>query len=168
MLLDPNFYRTVVLICDHNEEGSFGLILNRDTELRPSEFVESVDAVPETVRFGGPVQPDTLHYVHDFGEDIPQAVQLEGHLWWGGDFDVVQSLLGGPDVQHGIRFFIGYAGWGAGQLEGEIEEGSWFVCQAKNAWVFETAPDELWRKAMLSLGGDLALLANYPDNPRMN
>jgi len=168
MLLDPNFYRTVVLICDHNDEGSFGLILNRDTELPPSEFVESMGALTETVRFGGPVQPDTLHYVHDFGEEIPESIQVETDLWWGGDFDSVQSRIAPPEVDPGIRFFVGYAGWGDGQLKTEVDEGSWFVCPANGDWIFDTSPDELWRKAILSFGGETALLANYPDNPRLN
>ncbi|MBO6778958.1 MAG: YqgE/AlgH family protein [Rhodothermales bacterium] len=167
ILRDPNFYRSVVLVCDHNEEGTFGLVLNRETDVTPDQIMDELDPVGEPVRIGGPVQPNTLHYLHGLGEHIDDAIEVANGLWWGGDFEVFKEVVSN-DGQGPARLFLGYSGWGEGQLEEEIEEGSWAVATMRADWAFEVGPDSLWREVMLSLGGDWALMANYPDDPRTN
>ena len=168
ILKDPNFYRTVVLICDHNEEGTFGLVLNRETELAPEQILEDLGAVGSAVSVGGPVQPGTLHYLHDLGEAVPGAVELVPGLWWGGDFETFKDAVSAPDFEGAVRLFLGYSGWGSGQLEAELEEGAWAVAGMKARWAFHTEPEQIWRQVMLSLGGEWELLANFPEDPRMN
>lgn len=168
ILRDPNFYRTVVLICDHNEEGTFGLVLNRETDMEPDQILEELGKPGDTIRIGGPVQPNTLHYLHELGGPIKESIPLVDGLWWGGDFDSLKQEMAGRTSEGDIRYFLGYSGWGEGQLEAEITEGSWAVARMQADWLFRTDSAELWRTVMLSLGGDWALMANYPDDPRLN
>lgn len=168
ILHDPNFYRSVVLICDHNDEGTFGLVLNRETELEPGEILEDLGTASAPVRSGGPVQPNTLHYLHELGPRVADALPIVDGLWWGGDFDSLKAELTEPTSEGMTTFFLGYSGWGEGQLEDEIRQGSWAVAQMEPAWLFASEADGMWRDVMLSLGGDWALMANYPDDPRTN
>lgn len=170
-LLDPNFRRSVVLICDHTEEGTFGLVLNRSTDLRLPDVVIAPDVtgLDHTLYVGGPVQIDTLHFLHSYQDDLAEALPITHGVSWGGPFDeVIERIRAGTLDPAGFRFFLGYAGWGAGQLTDEIAEGSWIVLPADADAVFSADPPHLWRDLMRSLGGDYALFSNLPDDPRMN
>lgn len=168
-MLDPNFKRAVILICDHTPEGSFGLVLNRPTDLHLPEVLMEPVGLDHPVFIGGPVQPDTLHFLHGYADEIADSVPVADGIGWGGPFEEVaqQIRLGQLDPDR-FRFFAGYAGWGGGQLEGEIAESSWILLPAEPDTVFGTPPDRLWRNLIISVGGDMALLANYPDDPRSN
>ncbi len=167
-LLDPNFRRTAILLCDHNDGGSFGLVVNRPTELHLSEVLVEPVGIDSRLYLGGPVQPDTLHVLHGYAAAVPDAIPLFADVGWGGRFDdVAEGLREGSFEEERVRFFAGYAGWGGGQLEAEIEEGSWIVLEAVPELVF-AAPGALWRGIMRGLGGEYALLSNYPDDPRSN
>lgn len=168
-MLDPNFRRAVILLCDHNPEGSFGLILNRPTDLQVAEVLVEPIGLDHRLFVGGPVQPDTLHFLHAYPDEIADAVQVADGVAWGGPFDdVAQRITMGALEAARFRFFAGYAGWGAGQLQGEIEEDSWIVVPASRAYVFEHAVESLWRDLILAQGGQTALFVNYPDDPRSN
>ncbi len=169
MLSDPNFRRTVVLLCEHNPEGSFGLILNRPLSLHLGEVLDGVDAYAEPLFFGGPVQPNTLHFLHRYGDLVPEAVGVVDGVAWGGDFEVMKTLIEaeGPTARD-LRFFLGYAGWSPGQLDEEIRQGGWFLSEAGGEDVFAESPDRLWRSVLRKKGGDYAILANFPDDPRLN
>lgn len=170
-LRDPNFRRAVVLLCDHNEAGSFGLVLNRSTDLRLPDVViaPDVSGLEHILFAGGPVQTDTLHVLHTYEEDFGGALPITPGVSWGGPFEtLVEGIRAGTLDPAGFRFFLGYAGWGPGQLAGEIEEGSWTVLPAHAEAVFAEDPAHLWRDLMRSLGGEHALFANFPDDPRMN
>ncbi len=168
-MADPNFKRSVVLLCEHSAEGSLGLILNKPSVMQLSEV--SGLQLPSGLQLGigGPVQPDTLHFVHPFGDQIEGALLIAEGIWWGGD---LESLLARIDEEQidalGIRFFLGYSGWGDGQLEEEVDEGGWIVLSATDSLVFSNGDDELWRQILRKLGGEYALLSTFPDNPRMN
>ena len=169
MLRDPNFRRSVVLICEHNEAGTFGLILNRPLTLHLAEVLDTFAGYEDPIALGGPVQPDTLHYLHRLPDDLPSAIGVFGDVYWGGDFEALQLLFTTESVDPAdCRFFLGYAGWGAGQLDEELAEGSWILCPAATTDVFAAAPDQLWRTLLRRLGGEYALLSNFPDDPRMN
>ena len=168
-LLDPNFRRTVVLLCDHNDEGSFGLILNRPTELHLGEVLAESIALDAPLYFGGPVQTDSLHYLHAYADEVDEAVAVLDGVGWGGPFDeIIEQVQQGTLDADGFRFYVGYSGWGAGQLAEEIDEGGWIVLPGSAAAVFGGDPTVLWRDVMRSLGGEYALLSTYPDDPRMN
>ena len=168
-LRDPNFRRTVVLLCEHGGEGSFGLILNRPLDLSLGEVLQEMEDDETPLALGGPVQPDTLHYLHAHGELVPKTIEIREGIFWGGDFELIKALLtSGEATLRDLRLFLGYAGWTDGQLEDEIEQGGWILAEADPASVFPEDPPGLWRTVLRRMGGEYAVLANFPDDPRMN
>jgi putative transcriptional regulator len=169
---DPNFNRTIVLICQHDENaGSFGLVLTRPLDIRlPDVLIEpAFPGIDVDLYQGGPVQLDTLHYLHPHGDIIEGSLPVTEGIYWGGEFEEVVRLIDAGDVSlTDFRFFLGYSGWDAGQIEEEVAEGSWIVFPASAELVFATEPQSIWRKLLRSLGGEYALLSNFPDDPRMN
>ena len=169
VLVDPNFRRSVVFVCEHTIEGSFGLILNHDISLGMSELVDELATFSDSVRIGGPVQLDTLHYLHRYGDKISGALEVADGIFWGGEITDLEQLLGEQSPSSDdLRFFLGYAGWTEGQLEAEISAGGWLLLPPSKNLVFNVDPSALWRESMLLLGGEFALLVNYPDNPIVN
>jgi putative transcriptional regulator len=119
--------------------------------------------------FGGPVQPTSLHYVHDLADEIPGSEQISAGVYWGGDFSFVQTLAGSTALaERDIRFFLGYAGWGPGQLEAELATNDWILGNSSRDLIFKTDADSVWGTVLERLGGHYALLANFPSNPRLN
>lgn len=158
-----------MLLCEHDVEGSMGLILNRPLDMHLGEILDEMVAIEEPVALGGPVQTNTLHYIHRLGDDIPGSVRISGRLAWGGDFEVVKSMLHRGDIQRNkLRFFVGYAGWSPGQLEEEIEADGWIMSSINANDIFANSTESLWRESLRRMGGQYALLANFPDNPRLN
>jgi putative transcriptional regulator len=165
-LKDPNFKRKVILVCEHNEEGSFGLVLNNRLDYKINDILEFPQFNADIYQ-GGPVSLDTLHFIHRYGELIEGAVRLKGNLFWSGNYDQVKMLAEQRLIDpSGIRFFVGYSGWGAGQLATEMEEKSWIV--AKNFDKVLTPEMELWKRVLYTLGGEYPLMANYPEDPILN
>ena len=170
---DPNFERSVVLLCRYRpDEGAFGLVLTRPTPLvlgdvlpRPAGAPAASQRVP--LRAGGPVQPDTLHFLHQRG-DLPGAIHLGQGAYWGGDFDLFLAGLTDEAATATVRLFVGYSGWSAGQLEAEIAGGSWIRQPASAGKVFTLASDAFWRAILREKGGRYRALANYPLDPRLN
>lgn len=168
---DPNFKRSVVLLCDVHKNGSVGFILNKKTPLPFHELIEGFDpSFSPDVYLGGPVQQDTLHYVHTKGDLIAESKQVAGNIYWGGNFDMLKTLVNQQLITtDDIRFFIGYSGWDADQLENEIEEKSWMLSKInQSGFHMQDEPDELWRKVLIEMGGEYALMANFPENPMLN
>jgi putative transcriptional regulator len=169
-LPDPNFKRTVILICAHSKEGTFGLVLNQSSMLHFDDVIEEVDHFPKPLFIGGPVEQNTLHYLHRDGRELEGSEELGNGLFWGGDFEELLQKIELKTINpEDYKFFVGYAGWTAGQLEEEIKEGSWFV--AKNATpeqVFDMDPDTLWRSILKEMGGKYKMYSNYPIDPRLN
>ena len=130
-LKDPNFLRTVVFLCEHQSEGSFGFVLNRRYEQTLGDLIPELDGSTIPVHYGGPVQPDTIHFLHQYPELIPGGQEVLKGVYWGGDFDAVVNLLktDGADATK-IRFYIGYSGWSEGQLDGELKEKTWLTATA--------------------------------------
>lgn len=167
-LPDPNFERTVVLLCEHNEEGSFGFVMNKPSILKVNEVVEDMK-LGETVFVGGPVQQDTLHFLHR-NTLLEQAVEITQGIFWGGDFENLVVQIDTAQIKAGdIRFYLGYSGWGPGQLESELEDDSWIVCDyVTHDLLFDTEPSLIWRKALESMGGRFSIYSKYPVDPRLN
>jgi len=168
-LPDPNFERTVVLICEHNDEGSFGFVINKPSILKLGEVMESLKNLDDTVFVGGPVQQDTLHFLHR-NSALVNAVKIRDEIYWGGDFESLVSMVETFQVKPAdIRFYLGYSGWGPGQLESELKEDSWIVCDfVSDELLFDTKPDMIWKKALDNMGGRFSVYSNYPVDPRMN
>ena len=166
-LVDPNFRRTVVLVGEHSEEGALGVILNRPRR-RPSarRCPSSRCWRTESSRFtvGGPVQPSAIVVLADFVEpDRAGSLVLDSVGFLPSEVDPEE--LG--ELRR-ARIFAGYAGWGPGQLDGELEEGSWIVEPALVDDVFTVEPDELWSAVLLRKGGPFGVLALMPPDPSLN
>lgn len=167
-LTDPNFHRAVVLVAEHSAEGAMGLILNRPLQITVEEAVPLLaDLVVDgdAVHEGGPVQPESVLALAEF-EDASHAPAIAfgsvGFLPAGEDAPLDATAL------RRTRVFAGYAGWGAGQLEGELEEQAWFNVAAEAGDCFTEDPDGLWRRILRRHGGHAAMLAFLPDDPTRN
>lgn len=169
-LPDPNFQRTVVLICEHGEEGSFGFVLNKPSILKGSDVLEEADNFDAILHVGGPVQQDTLHFIHREPGKLEGGVDMGNDLYWGGSFEQLLLLMEAGAVEMGnFKFFVGYSGWGKGQLKEELEQNAWIVYKAATAKdVFDTQPDTLWRECLKRMGGKYKIISNYPTDPRLN
>ena len=169
LLPDPNFERSIILLCAHDEEGSFGFVLNKPSMNKVGDILEGLEELEQLAFIGGPVQQDTLHFIHRFPELEGSKEILEG-IYWGGDFDSVKELaVLGKCTPDRIRFFLGYSGWSEGQLDSELKENAWIVSdRVDESLIFVTDPAEMWRKAMSVLGGRFVRYANYPSDPRLN
>jgi putative transcriptional regulator len=167
-LRDPNFWRTVVLVVEHSEDGALGLVLNRPSESTVGDavpaLVELTDAEDE-VLVGGPVGQQAVIVLADF-EDPDEAALIA--------FDNVGVLGGGePSAPVGsglrrARVFAGHSGWGPGQLDGELERGDWILEPARYSDAFTSQPDDLWTEVLERKGGSYALVARMPPDPSLN
>ncbi|HEX7844866.1 MAG TPA: YqgE/AlgH family protein [Chitinophagaceae bacterium] len=168
-LKDPNFLRTVVFLCEHKEDGSFGFVLNRQYENTLDELIPELEGNKVPVYYGGPVQQDTIHFLHQYPDEIPGGLEVVKGVWWGGDFDKLVDLIhkGGIDMNR-IRFFIGYSGWSEGQLSGEMEEKTWLTVQATRKLIFHQNYEEIWKESLKQLGGDYEMMINFPIDPQLN
>ncbi len=168
-MVDPNFKRSVVLVCDHTPEGSFGLILNRPLKVDDDNLSSELDGYSNGLSFGGPVQPNTLHFLHQLGDEVTDGEQIADSLYWGGDFDRVRQVASlRPLRKDELKFFLGYSGWSEGQLEAEAENGDWIIAPCNLDIIFEVAAEKIWSTVLRRLGGDYAWIANYPLDPRLN
>jgi len=168
-LPDPNFERTVVLLCEHNDDGSFGFVLNKPSILKVNEVMEDIKNIQEPVFVGGPVQQDTLHFLHR-NTALENAVEIRNGIFWGGDFENLIVKIDTASVKSSdIRFYLGYSGWGPGQLETELQDDSWIVCDfVTDELLFDTEPSNIWRKALDNMGGKYSVFSKYPLDPRLN
>ena len=168
-LKDPNFMRTVVLLCEHKDEGSFGLVINRTFEQTLDQLITELDGYSVPVHYGGPVQMDTLHFLHQLPDEIPGGHAITKDIYWGGDFEMVISMLKKGTLDLGkIRFYLGYSGWGNGQLTDEMKEKSWLTANATRKLVFQTEIDHIWKESVKSMGGEFEQLIHYPIDPQLN
>lgn len=168
-LKDPNFSRTVVFICDHHEQGSFGFVLNRQFEHTLDELMNGIGDLKIPVYYGGPVQMDTIHFLHEYPEEIVGSYEIMNGIYWGGDFELAVDLLRKGTIDPGkIRFYIGYSGWSEGQLNQELDQKSWLTVEASPKLVFHRNVDEIWKDALKTLGGDYEMMVNFPTDPQLN
>lgn len=166
---DPNFDRSVVFIVEHNDEGTVGYVLNRPMELKIHELVSNFPEFESEVYSGGPVEQENLYFLHNRPDLFPDAIRVTDTVYWGGDFELLKSAILLGQIEEGeIHFYLGYSGWGAEQLKGEIEEKSWRVLPPDTMDIFKTQSSELWRSALQELGGDYNLWVNAPSDPLLN
>ena len=170
-LLDPHFAATVVLILDSDEDGALGVVLNRPSPIRVAEVLTPWDDVvsePEVLFHGGPVNAEGALAVALLRDDQDAPVGFRGVVGRLGllDLDTPLELVEGTVRQ--LRIFAGYAGWGAGQLEDEIEEGSWYVVAAQPPDVFRSDPVDLWRDVLRRQPGELSWNSTRPADPGLN
>jgi putative transcriptional regulator len=159
----------VILLCEHDHEGSYGFILNKYVDLTLPDILEDMPALDNRISLGGPVQSSNLYYIHTLGSLIEGSTEIADGIFVGGDFEQVQSLVRtGVLKEHQIRFFVGYSGWSENQLDSELNEHSWYVCDAQNIPIMDTERDDIWGLALKEMGGDFANLAHFPSDPNLN
>jgi putative transcriptional regulator len=167
-LTDPNFARSVILLCEHGEEGSVGFILNRPIDLTLGDLVPELYTPMLGINKGGPVQLDTLHMIHRLQPQLGGNA-IVNDIYWGGSYEALQDVVSDKAFTgQNLRLFVGYAGWTAGQLEKEVEEGSWMISDASTEILFDTDPVGIWKKSIRLMGKEYAYLANMPLNPQLN
>ena len=170
-LRDYHFARSVVLVIDHNEEGSMGLVLNKNFSrlMTLNELVPALAALPPIPLYkGGPVGRETLFYLHTLSY-LKDALPLGNRLYLNGDFDEMQKyILSGAPTQGVVRFFMGYAGWQKGQLKQEIEANTWLVNNESEVDLLNMYLRDLWRETLSDMGGKYAIWSRYPKYPIMN
>lgn len=169
-LHDDYFTRSVILLCDHHDEGSFGFILNKYVNNQLSDFVDEFPDIQTKISIGGPVDTSNLFYMHDLGEEIPNSIPSSKGLYIGGDFKAMTKLLReNPDKAEHIRFFIGYSGWDKNQLKEELKQKSWIVVNNIPAEKILLNKDEdIWKSIMKELGGKFEVMSRFPLNPSDN
>jgi putative transcriptional regulator len=168
-LPDTFFNRSIVYLTDHKAEGSVGFILNKKLDINVRDAISGFDACNDYLNMGGPVAPDTLHYLHTAGDLIPNSVNVDGTIFWGGDINVIKSLIAfGKIDKSKIRFFLGYSGWSAGQLDRELKENSWVIARIRSDIVMGNRGDDTWKMVLRSLKNKYRIWADFPASPDMN
>jgi len=166
---DPNFKRAVVLLCEHDSLGSMGFIINKITDLSLNDVVVDFPDFDAHVYYGGPVQPNTLQFIHRAGEKIEGSLEIAEGIYWGGSFEELKShIIAGSLNPEDFMFLVGYCGWDDGQIENEMKENSWVIADATEENVFSGEPDSLWNTVMKKLGKKYAVMASFPVDPNVN
>ncbi len=166
---DTTFGRSVILLAEHNENGSVGFVLNKLNGYKLTDFVPSAEK-DFPVYNGGPVDSDQLYFIHKRPDLMEDALEISTGVFWGGSFEkVIEEVNKGTISPNEIRFFLGYSGWDFNQLEDELRKNSWVVSEnAYKSDIVSAVDEDFWRKQMIELGGDYALWANSPENPNLN
>ncbi len=170
-LPDNNFDRTVILVCKHDEEGSFGFVLNRKSNVQLNELMKEANGLEVPVYIGGPVEQNTLHFIHK-DDTLTDAEPVNDNFYWGGNFELLINWLHDEVIDKDkVKFFLGYSGWGKGQLMEEIKENSWIVIKPSddNELIFSKGSSEdMWKRILEDMGGRYSMYSKYPEDPRLN
>lgn len=166
---DVSFNRSVVLLAEHNEDGSVGFILNKPLEYSINDLVTEID-IPFQVYNGGPVEQDNLYFIHKVPHLIEDSVEISNGVYWGGNFEKIISLINKKIIsEDDIRFFLGYSGWDSLQLNEELSSKSWIVIKNEYASaIIQKSSNAFWKEKMIELGGNYLIWSNAPENPSLN
>lgn len=169
-LPDPNFERTVILLCEHDDNGTLGFVLNRSADVSLSDVLDEAGDYGAGLFIGGPVQQDTLHFIHRHQPLAESSYEVIQDTYWGGDYEELLRMINTRSIpMNEIRFFLGYSGWSPGQLMEELEAKSWIVMKnVTSEMIFDWNNQDLWKACLKSMGGKYKLISNYPKDPRLN
>lgn len=163
------FNRSVVLLVSHNEKGAVGFILNKKIDFPLNEIMNDFPEFRSDISIGGPVNTDTVYFIHTLGEELPGSIYICDNLYWGGDFEELKRRINmGLVSQDQVRFFLGYSGWDKGQLEEELNENSWLVSDINIRNVMNPSQKYMWVEAVRNVGGRYSLWEHFPENPSLN
>lgn len=164
------FFRSVILVCEHGANGSFGLVINKSLNLELPEEIININNLTNqhiSIRAGGPVQTNQMMLLHTSDLIPHQTLQICDGVYLGGDLQFLQDAIGderGPAV----NLCFGYAGWGAGQLEREFLDGNWFIHPASSRQIFAVPPEKVWASTLREMGGKYATLSMIPEDLSVN
>ena len=168
-LNDPYFKRTVILLCEHNDEGTFGFVLNNYIDVELDQVMDDMPTLNTRVSIGGPVKNSNLYYLHTLGTHLEDSVEVIEGVYLGGDFDALKDKITKGEVQaNQVRFFVGYAGWSPSQLDAEIRKKSWYITNITADTLMDTHHEDLWKTVMEQQGPSGSLIANLPEDPSLN
>lgn len=166
---DVSFTRSVILLAEHNGEGTIGFILNKPLNFTLTELVPEIKK-PYTIFNGGPVDQDNLYFIHKIPQYLNDSTEIANGVYWGGDFDTVISLINRGFIREkDIKFFLGYSGWNPKQLDDELARNSWIILEnSEHSNIIEKPSVSFWKEKMIELGGDYLIWSNAPENPDLN
>lgn len=168
-LNDPNFERSVIFLCEHSETGSLGFVVNQETNLFLGDVLEENVYEDIPLFLGGPVEKNTLHFLHRRPDLIPGSIEVREGIYWGGNFEQARTELNAFNLKpEDIRFFVGYSGWSAGQLDEEMKQKTWIVTASDSDFLFNTPARNFWREVLKRMGGEYRSIAHYPIDPSLN
>lgn len=169
-MADPNFERSVVMLCEHNEDATIGLVLNHRSHLLLSDIVAEIKNENFPLYIGGPVENNALFFLHRAYDKLWSGEQIYEDVYWGGDFDKAITFINEGKIDPlDIKFFLGYSGWAPKQLDKEILQNSWAVHKSFDpALTFLIDGEDLWKQALISLGPKFAHVAGFPRSPDLN
>ena len=163
------FNRSVVLLVAYSDKGAVGFILNKKVDLSLQHAFPGFPEFDTEIYLGGPVATDSIYFIHTLGDKIPGSIHVLGNLFWGGDFEFIKhAITTGSIKATDIRFFLGYSGWDAGQLEDELKEDSWLVTDINQEAVMEDLNPESWFNFVKRAGSRYSVWKNFPENPSLN
>lgn len=166
---DFYFRRSVILIIDHNEEGSLGVIINKRLTIPFNEIVQGFPEFKADVYLGGPVETDRIFFIHTVGEMIPDSHKISDGLYWSGNINVLKSMIKMDLIKpHEVRFYVGYAGWDGGQLRNELKANTWLVGKFSSKQLLTTMPGKMWKSFVRQMGKRYMLWDKFPVNPSEN
>ena len=168
-LSEPYFKRSVIILTEHNEEGSIGFILNKPLDISLPSAIPDFPKFNGSLYLGGPVNKNKLFFIHTVGNKIKGSTEIINGLFWGGDINLLIKLIEANKVSASeFRLFAGYAGWGVKQLDNEFKAKSWIVAEADVEQIMDENTNRLWGNILKTMGKEYAMIANFPENPSLN
>ena len=168
-LIEPAFFKSIILITHHSDDESIGVVLNQKTKINLKEIITNIAAENFPVYIGGPVERDTIHFIHTLGDIIPNTQKIMEGLYWGGDFNTIVTLINKKRISKDeVRFFAGYSGWGENQLNNEIRENGWIIHKSNPELCMQYSNEKLWSDLIKTKKSKYAIWTNMPRNPSLN
>jgi putative transcriptional regulator len=166
---DYFFGRAVVLLTEHNDMGSAGLIINKPLDTKINSAIKNFPEFNAKLYLGGPVENNSLFFIHTAGNRIPDSLKVLPDLYWGGDFEVLKTLVSEKKIStEEIKFFVGYSGWAPDQLNQELKRNSWVVMKTSKKVVMDKNSKRLWEMNIRNSSREYAVWAKFPVNPSLN
>lgn len=168
-LSDTYFKRSVVYLTEHSSKGSVGFVLNKPIDLNINDVIQNFPDIGAGFSIGGPVNTNTVHYIHTLGNAIPSSVHIKDNIYWGGEFELIQNLMRKRTIRHDqIRFFLGYSGWSEDQLEKELKDNAWLIAEIDSDSIMRGTTPDFWNHVLKKMQSKYKIWANIPENPTLN
>lgn len=163
------FSRTVILMAEHNENGSLGFVINKPIKEKLNQVIDGFENFDAKVFLGGPVETEMVNFIHRAGDLIEGGLEISSGIFWGGDFGKLKILAeAGKLNPDDFIFLVGYSGWSEGQLNEEMTSNTWFISEASEDLIFDLEPDKIWSKALRRMGGEYLTISTFPSDPSVN